>query len=112
MEIRIDKTDQCPIAYLSGDINRDDTQSLETELTPLLETDRAAVLLEMSGIKFIDSSGLSGLINFVTRANLNNRRVILVSPAPFVAEVFERSRLDKWLEIVGSVLEAYEHLQR
>ena len=57
-------------------------------------------------MKRINSSGLSHLVMLVTNANTNSSRVVLAAPSPFLAVVFNRSKLEQFFEVAETMAEA------
>ena len=106
MELRIDNTGPYPVARLWGEIRSEDAPTFVEEIHPLVAQSDSKLAIDLSGVSFLDSTGLASLINVVTRARLASGRTILVSPTPFVAGVFEVTNLDQWFEIAGNLDEA------
>lgn len=111
MEIKIEPRDGYHLARLSGELRATDAEVIERDLHPLIAPRETTTVLELSGVTSVDSGGLSQMISLTTHARLTESRVILVGPTPFVAGVFEVTKLDKWFEIVGD-LAAAESLVR
>jgi len=95
---------------LAGELNSAHADSVTEELHPLVSVPDARVVVDLSGLTLIDSSGLSALINLVTRGRLSTADVVLVGPTPFVRSVFEVARLDTFFEIFPTVEAATERL--
>jgi len=77
----------------------EDSATLTQELSSLITEHDAKVAIDLSNLTLLDSSGLSALINIVTRARITGADVVLVSPGAFVAGVLEVTRLDTWFDI-------------
>lgn len=106
MDLRIDRTDPYPTAWLTGEIRTEDTERFVKELHPLVAEAGAKLAVDLSGVTWLDSTGLTALINVVTRARLSGARAVLVGPTQFVAGVFEVTNLGSWFEIVKDHEEA------
>jgi anti-sigma B factor antagonist len=100
MDLRIDRSGPYPTAWLTGEIRAEDSDRFVQELHPLVAEAGAKVAVDLSGVIWLDSTGLTALINVVTRARLSGARAILVGPTQFVAGVFEVTNLASWFEIV------------
>ncbi len=111
MELKVDTSRAFPVACASGEIRSEDMQLFLDELHPLVAESGARLAVDLSGVTFVDSTGLTCLINLVTRARLSGARAVLVAPTSFVAGVFEVTNLDRWFEIVGSLDEARTRLE-
>ncbi len=103
MELRIDHSGPVPTATLSGEIRSEDALTFLEELHPLVAEPDSRLAIDLRQVEFIDSSGLTSLINVVTRARLAKGRAILVGPTPFVSGVFEVTNLNRWFEIVDTL---------
>ena len=65
------------------------------DFKPVLEAAAGAgdVTLELSGLQFIDSSGIRALLQFYVSLRESGRNLVLVSPTPFVSRVFDTLEL-------------------
>ncbi|MFH0983134.1 MAG: STAS domain-containing protein [Planctomycetota bacterium] len=111
MMLTIDKSGPFPVAKMTGEWRATDGHEYRDELHPLVATAGAKLAIDLSGLHLIDSSGLAVLINVVTHARLANARVILVAPSPFIAGVFEVTRLNTWFDICRDLGEAAKLLR-
>ena len=94
--------DGLPVVALSGEFDLAGVQAFETELKKL-ESDAADVLLvDLSGLDFMDSSGLRALVMADQRATKSGRRLAIVPGPPSVRRVFEITQLDDRLDLVES----------
>lgn len=108
--IRIDCDDSGPfvVARLSGTLDAESTEEFVTSLEGYLPESGAALLVDMSQLELIDSSGLGAIIRLVARTRLRQGQVILVAPSAFVRGVFEATHLDTWLDICTTLEAAVE----
>jgi anti-anti-sigma factor len=60
----------------------------------------AAIVVDLSGLTFMDSSGLRALVTADERARNAARRLAIVPGPPPVRRVFEITQLDKKLDLV------------
>ena len=79
----------------SGELDADTAPRLADVLADF----DANVRLDMSGIEFIDSSGLRVLIETETRLSANAHHLTVASPSPQVQRVLELASLDTYLTI-------------
>lgn len=63
-------------------------------------------ILDMSGVKFIDSAGMSEIINHEVFCRDNGVRMVLAGVVPRVRSMLQVTRLDKVLTLVATVEEA------
>lgn len=102
MDLQITQRDGIAFATLSGFMSSGESEKLTDALADHAFQDGARVVIDISGLKTIDSSGLSALIHLVTRARTTRGRVILVNPSGFVSNVFTTTRLDHYFDIADS----------
>lgn len=60
----------------------------------------AAIVVDLSGLSFMDSSGLRALVTADERARAAGRRLAIVPGPPPVRRVFEITQLDSKLDLV------------
>ena len=106
IEITIEDGGQYQIARVSGEFGADDGLVIADELSEHVSGEGAALVLELSALAFINSSGLAALMNLATRARLSHGKLVLVNPSPFVRGIFNTTRLDTWFDICETTQEA------
>ena len=90
---------------LHGELDLSTVGKVEEELRRI-EADAPPVLVvDMSGLSFLDSSGLRCLVRADERARETDRRLVLVRGPDAVQKVFEITRLEERLEFVGDASE-------
>jgi anti-anti-sigma factor len=60
----------------------------------------SAIVIDLSGLTFMDSSGLRALVTADDRAHTAGRRLAIVPGPPAVRRVFEITQLDSKLDLV------------
>ena len=91
---------------ISGDISGDDQNLLVNRVTDLLGSNGARIVLDLSGVPFINSAGLSDLVRITAQANVQEGRVVLAGASPFVTGLFETTRLNRFFDLSASVDQA------
>lgn len=80
---------------VAGEIDLATAPELGGRLDDAFETNGRAVLLDLSAVEFMDSSGVSVLLNALTRMTRAGRRLALACPpGSAVADLLARTRLD------------------
>lgn len=69
-------------------------------------------MLDLSDVSFIDSTGLSVLLNGLRRVTRMQSRLALVCANPTVLRLFEITRLDSTFDILPTRDEALERVRR
>ena len=85
---------------LSGDLDVSTAPSVEERLVELEDGGAERVILDLRGLGFIDSTGLSLLINADRRARRAGRRVTIVSGTGAPRRILETTGLKGRLDIV------------
>ena len=88
------------VLALSGELDLAGLPAFESELARA-ETDAPQTLvLDLSAVEFMDSSGLRAIVMAHERASQSGRRFVVVAGPPQVRRVFEITQLDTRLELV------------
>ncbi len=89
------------LRVLEERIDAHNSGELKSHLLDLLEKNVASLAVDLSPVRFIDSSGLGALLAGYKNANLRQARLLLVGVQPRVQSMFELTRLHHVFEIVG-----------
>jgi len=107
--MQIERSEQGRFTMLSiegavhlGESGRQVSDALDAEL----EQGTSHVLVEMSRIDYMDSTGVGELVGYLCRLNETGRRLILVGPPDRIRKLLEVTRLDSQFRIYDTVDEA------
>jgi anti-sigma B factor antagonist len=89
------------VLALFGEFDLAGIQQFEAELGKL-EAGAKVLVVDLSGLDFMDSSGLRALVMADQRAAKQGRRLAIVPGPPAVRRVFEITQLDSRLDLVES----------
>ena len=84
---------------LFGELDVVSAPKLKRTLDEVLEQPHARVMLDLNGLRFVDSAGVSVLIRAKQRAQANGRTLVLRRPTEQLERVFALVGLAEWLEI-------------
>jgi anti-sigma B factor antagonist len=87
---------------LVGEIDASNTATLDAALDVLPEADNGVIELDMSGVTFIDSSGLRSLVEFAHRTQTAGHRIALVATPRNVARLIDLAELTDFLGVRSS----------
>lgn len=90
-----------PLVRVRGEVDLQTSPRLREIL--LDEKTSGTLLIDLSGVEYMDSSGVGTMVYVKREVERAGGRVILVGLQPRVRSVFEITHLDKFFEIVGSV---------
>jgi len=94
------------IVELSGEVDLHHATELREVLTAHAEARRPALVIDLSGVTYIDSSGLATLIEYVQRAFGFEGRFALGGVSERLRTVFDIARLDQVFAIFPTLAEA------
>jgi len=83
------------ILSLEGEIDLHESPNLRENLRPLIEAKSPRIYVDMSGVSYIDSSGLAVLIDAMQRIADYDGKFGLINIRPAVRTVLEIARLDQ-----------------
>jgi anti-sigma B factor antagonist len=105
-----DVDDRTRVLTASGEVHVSTAPELAEQLNAALSAGRSRIVLDFSGVEFIDSTGLSVLLNALRRLGRIDGALSLVCTNPTVLRLFEITRLDATFDIVATRDEALRHV--
>lgn len=94
---------QIPGGYLllaSGELDYGVAERLDQAFARIGARSGDRVVLDLHGVRLIDSSGLASIVAFNTRATFERIEFVVVRPPPSVMRVLEITTIDRWLTLV------------
>ena len=85
---------------LRGELDLSTTEKVERELTRVEAQAPSVLVLDLSGLNFLDSTGLRLVVGADQRARAADRRLVVVKGPAAVHRVFSITKLDERLEMV------------
>ncbi len=92
------------VVALSGDVDLDSSPRVRSALLDCVAT-KSGVLVDMSGVSYIDSSGVASLVEAFQNARKTGKRFALVEVSDAAMRVLELARLDKVFSIHATLAE-------
>jgi anti-sigma B factor antagonist len=87
------------VITVSGEIHVSTAPEFQRRLDTAISKGKTAVVLDLTETEFIDSTGLSVLLNGLRRVTRQRGRMALVCRNPTVLRLFEITRLDTTFDI-------------
>lgn len=87
------------VIRVAGELDLETAPQLLAEADPHVDDGTGGLIVDLSGLAFIDSSGLSALIRINQRMIGTGRSFLIISPSPVVAKAFEITGLDQVLPL-------------
>ena len=106
LDVRREREPDVTIVHLAGEIDLRTSPQLRGEFLELLDEKPARIILDLTGVSYVDSSGVGTIVELKRRAMRNKNTVVLVGLQPRVRSLFEITKLDKFFTITDSIDEA------
>lgn len=91
---------------MSGEMDMSNAHELPATLAPLLRQQAQRVIVDLSQMSFIDSTGIRAVVTVTNGARESGGEVVLAAPSENVARTFEIVKLRDFVPIVDSVAAA------
>jgi len=106
MEIKVERDDTIAVVVVNGDVDAGTAPQLRRQFDELLGDGEQNFVIDLSGVPFMDSSGLATLVQLFKRVRIGHGDVRLCGLQPEVRRIFELTRLDRVFDIFPSRQEA------
>ena len=100
------------VLEVRGEIHATTAPEFSERLNEAIADGRTGVILDLTGVEFIDSTGLSVLLNGLRRVTRSRGSMVLACANPTVLRLFEITKLDSTFEILPSCEEAVARLRQ
>ena len=94
------------IVAVSGELDLYAAPDTREALDGALDEGATEVVVDLTDVDFIDSSGLACIVNVARRLGESGGRLVVVNRHPAVARTLQLTRLDRIFEVVGDRDEA------
>ena len=108
MEIKISETSNIPVIEVSGEVDLYQTNMIRDKVTELIGENKNKAIVNMSGVSYIDSSGLGALISCRTNMKKAGGDLKLSSLTETVRSVLEITKLSQLFDIYETDQEAVQ----
>lgn len=110
MDVKIDVTEKSglSIVNISGRIDSFSADDLKEAFNGIVKKKSRQILLLLTKLKYIDSSGIGSFMTFAKLIQANGGTVKLAEAPPQIQQVFELLSLDQVLDIYPTRQEALE----
>lgn len=98
------------LAAIEGRFDVHGMEQFESAVLQRVSVDHPSVIIDLSGVEFMDSSALSGLVRTLKRTMFHGGSIVLVDISAAARIILELTRLDEVLPHVESVEAARQHV--
>jgi anti-sigma B factor antagonist len=110
MKVQVRNLDNIVIIDCTGEVDLYSSPELRDALLPAIKADGPCVLVNMTGVSYIDSSGIATLVEGLQLSRQTKTRFGLFGLRPNARSVLELSRLNKVFAIFENEAEAVEKI--
>ena len=103
--------DTTQLIHVKGEIHVSTAPEFAARLDEAIAADATAVVLDLTEVEFIDSTGLTVLLNSLRSVTLRGGRLSMAISNPTVMRLFEITRLDSTFDIEPTVDDALRRVQ-
>jgi anti-sigma B factor antagonist len=100
-------TTRASVIDLKGDVTAAAEQALSDAYTAASGPFTRTVVLNFSGLEYMNSGGIGMLVTLLVRANRQRQRLVAYGLNEHYRQIFELTRLDEAIGIYGSEAEAF-----
>jgi anti-sigma B factor antagonist len=106
MNFTCDNREHIIIIHLTGNI--DATSHSQFTSQPEFAVQGKDLILDFSGIEFMDSAGLGGLVLLIRSYRQAGRKCILAAAPPLVAKIFKITAIERMTQVLPSLESALQ----
>ncbi|MEI0531726.1 STAS domain-containing protein [Brachyspira pilosicoli] len=106
MSLNIEDKGKAKIVMLEGKLDVNLSVSLESELDALIDSGSNNLILEISKVEYLSSSGIRVFINMMRKVKDKNGRLVLASVPGSIKKILKTVDLEDLFEVFDTVDEA------
>ncbi|PPC91795.1 MAG: anti-anti-sigma factor [Methylobacter sp.] len=108
MKLKLEKIDEMNVLQVQEErIDAHNSAELKESILQFLEQGENRLFVQLSQVRFIDSSGLGALLSGYKNAVNRSGKLVLCNVQPQVLAMFELTRLNRVFEIYSDLNEAF-----
>ena len=105
-------SDTAVVIRVDGEIHATTAPEFSERIHGAIDGGKTGVVLDLTGVEFIDSTGLSVLLNSLRRVTRARGAMVLACANPTVLRLFEITKLDSTFEILPNCDDAVARLRQ
>ena len=111
MDLTVEKIENIAVvSFPKVDLDSDVATAFRLQMEKLLDEENR-VVIDMSGVQFIDSSGLGAIVACLRKLQSRGGRLKLCCMNETVKDIFHLVRINKVFDILDTRQEAIQHIQ-
>ncbi|HIC92873.1 MAG TPA: anti-sigma factor antagonist [Anaerolineae bacterium] len=108
MKIEVTRENGIAVVAVEGEIDVETSPQLRERFDELLAEGEHNFVIDLTGVDFIDSSGLAAFVRLFKRVRIGEGDVKLCGLRPEILKIFELTRLNRVFDIFDTRAEAVE----
>jgi anti-sigma B factor antagonist len=109
-ELTESHVDSTHVIHVKGEIHVSTAKEFAERLDEAMAADAASIVLDLTEVSFIDSTGLTVLLNGLRSVTLRGGHLALAISNPTVLRLFEITRLDTTFDIQPTLHDALKRV--
>ena len=109
MKIMTERRGECTLCKIDGEINLNTSPELRKAFDGFIRNNMKKIVIDFSGVPYVDSSGLATLIELLQRLKKINGALRISCVSEKVKDVFEITKLHKLFDIFDDQASALEN---
>lgn len=106
MKIKVQDYNDVTVVELQGELDNDAAEIFEKYIADIIAQDKTNIVIDMSGVAFIDSQGLEVLLWVRDYCSRNRRELRIAGLDENCARILEITRLDSEFDLYSELTEA------
>jgi anti-anti-sigma factor len=102
--VTVSRDDDRATVFLRGELDMAGVDRLKLAIDQAEDPPSGLLVLDLSGLDFIDSTGLEVLLHTARRAHESGGRLIVARPSRYVRRLLEMTAIDQTLDVVEDVV--------
>lgn len=94
------------VVQLRGEIDQHTSRGLLSAVSEQIDQGISRVIFEMSGLDFIDSTGLSVIVDLHEQAARKGGKLVFAAPSDRILRILRVTRLDRYIDLHDDVTAA------
>jgi anti-sigma B factor antagonist len=109
-KIKSKEKDKIGIIVVEGEIDMFSSPNLRDKLVPFFDKGAKGIIVDLSGVSFMDSSGIATLVEGLQWSKKNNKAFVLTGVGTNVMNALSLTKLDNVFTIESDMDDAYKKL--
>lgn len=109
-KIKSEEKDGMGVIHVEGEIDMFSSPSLRDKLLPLFKKGVKAIIVDLSGVSFMDSSGIATLVEGLQWSKKDKKEFVLTGLGTNVLNALSLTKLDNVFTIKATTDDAYKQL--